>query len=156
MASTNKTTRLQLNCWVASDKPKMEDFNSDNAIIDQSLGTHIANTSIHVTAADKSFWNDRIVTGFFVGSGGETNSINLGFEPIFVFVTAHGRPMGAYRSSDGSTYLYSAAAGGTYYTPCISLSDSGFTVSQPTTEVYQQCKSQLNVSGQFYFYIAIK
>ena len=55
MASTNKTTRLQLNSWVASDKPKMEDFNSDNAIIDQSLGTHIANTSIHVTAADKSF-----------------------------------------------------------------------------------------------------
>lgn len=156
MASTNKTSRLQLNSWLPTDKPKMEDFNSDNEIIDQSLGTHVSNTGIHVTSTEKSFWNERIVSGFYTGSGKETNSINLGFKPIFVFVTAHSRPMGTYKSSDGKTYIYTASAGSTYYSPCISLNDTGFTVSQPSDAVYQDCMSQMNVSGQFYFYFAVK
>ena len=34
MPSTNKTPNLQLNNWVGSDRPKREDFNSDNTKID--------------------------------------------------------------------------------------------------------------------------
>ena len=38
MASANKTA-LGLNQWSLSDKPTMEDFNADNALLDQIL-TH--------------------------------------------------------------------------------------------------------------------
>lgn len=42
MASTNKTETLGLNQWIGSDKPKMEDFNSDNRLIDTALAGHRA------------------------------------------------------------------------------------------------------------------
>ena len=49
MPTENKTTNLSLNSWLATDKPKREDFVNDNNIIDTVLGTHIADTSLHIT-----------------------------------------------------------------------------------------------------------
>lgn len=49
MPTENKTTNLSLNNWLATDKPKREDFVNDNNIIDTVLGTHIADTSLHIT-----------------------------------------------------------------------------------------------------------
>lgn len=53
MGSTNKTGELELNQWIGSDVPKMEDFNKDNEIIDKILGEHIWDISKHVTAQQK-------------------------------------------------------------------------------------------------------
>ena len=39
MSSTNKTTNLGLNQWTGNDSPKREDFNNDNQIIDEKIGT---------------------------------------------------------------------------------------------------------------------
>lgn len=36
MPSSNKTTNLQLNKWIGSDKPKKDDFNSDNQKVDMA------------------------------------------------------------------------------------------------------------------------
>ncbi|WP_195282763.1 hypothetical protein [Harryflintia acetispora] len=36
MSSTNKTS-LGFNQWILEDKPRMEDFNSDNALVDEKL-----------------------------------------------------------------------------------------------------------------------
>jgi len=38
MASTNKTTNLQLNQWISSDPVLRTDFNRDNQILDQEVG----------------------------------------------------------------------------------------------------------------------
>ena len=48
MSSTNKTGELELNKWIGSDIPQMEDFNRDNEIIDKTLGEHIWDVSKHV------------------------------------------------------------------------------------------------------------
>ena len=50
MASTNKTTTLQLNQWVATDPVLREDFNSDNTKID----TSIRNINTNVTSLGNS------------------------------------------------------------------------------------------------------
>ena len=43
MSSTNKLPNSDLNQWVASDRPVMEDFNRDNEIIDGLVG-HLKKT----------------------------------------------------------------------------------------------------------------
>ena len=43
MPSTNKLPNSDLNQWVASDRPVMEDFNRDNEIIDGLVG-HLKKT----------------------------------------------------------------------------------------------------------------
>ena len=43
MGSTNKTGDLELNQWIGSDVPKMEDFNRDNEILDKTISEHIWN-----------------------------------------------------------------------------------------------------------------
>ena len=53
MASTNKTETLGLNQWIGSDKPKMEDFNSDNRLIDTALAGHRADQTVHVSAQER-------------------------------------------------------------------------------------------------------
>ncbi len=53
MGSTNKTGDLELNQWIGSDVPKMEDFNRDNEILDKTISEHIWNISKHVTAQQK-------------------------------------------------------------------------------------------------------
>ena len=57
MASTNKTETLGLNQWIGSDKPKMEDFNSDNRLIDTALAGHRADQTVHVSAQERAAWN---------------------------------------------------------------------------------------------------
>ena len=62
MASTNKTQNLGLNNWLETDKPKRIDFVSDNAIVDNILGTHIKDNDIHLTSSEK----DRVSEPFEV------------------------------------------------------------------------------------------
>ena len=41
MSSSNKTSYLGLNQFVGSDKPKMEDFNADNRLLDEKMQQHV-------------------------------------------------------------------------------------------------------------------
>ena len=47
MASTNKTEHLSLNQWVLTDKPRMDDFNSDNQKLDQAVGCLLYTSNRH-------------------------------------------------------------------------------------------------------------
>ena len=72
MASTNKTETLGLNQWIGSDKPKMEDFNSDNRLIDTALAGHRADQTVHVSAQERAAWNAAApVIGSYTGDGQE-------------------------------------------------------------------------------------
>ena len=48
MSSSNKTNYLGLNQFVGSDKPKMEDFNADNRLLDEKIQQHIQ-SQLHLT-----------------------------------------------------------------------------------------------------------
>ena len=74
MPSSNKTLYLALNKWLGSDKPKKDDFNDDNQIIDEAmnamsvridglsgadsaLAEHTSDSAAHVTGGEKASWN---------------------------------------------------------------------------------------------------
>lgn len=74
MPSTNKTGHLRLNNWLGSDKPKKDDFNSDNRLVDtacremaERIGSmegmqgdiqgHIADSAAHLLQEDRSAWS---------------------------------------------------------------------------------------------------
>ena len=52
MSSSNKTNYLGLNQFVGSDKPKMEDFNADNRLLDEKIQQHIQ-SQLHLTELSK-------------------------------------------------------------------------------------------------------
>jgi hypothetical protein len=76
MPSSNKTLYLALNKWLGMDKPKKDDFNHDNQIIDEAvhavsarvesldgavnatLAAHTNNAAVHTTQSDKTSWNN--------------------------------------------------------------------------------------------------
>lgn len=90
MASTNKTPRLGLNSWAATDAPMRADFNQDNTLIDQALGEHRADSSLHLSAADRTLLTGAFVTGSYVGNAQATRAFNIGFRPKFGVVFAAG------------------------------------------------------------------
>ena len=108
MPSTNKTTNLSLNQWVESDRPMRNDFNSDNTIIDSVVGTHVANSSIHVTADEKARIGTPYLTNMYAGTGEGTKSISLSEKVRFVVVYAEDMPLSVYDSTSGKTKSYAA------------------------------------------------
>ncbi len=57
MSSTNKTEVLRLNQWISSDKPKREDFNYDNQVIENNFNYHTSDKFIHITQGERENWN---------------------------------------------------------------------------------------------------
>ncbi len=54
MSSTNKTNRLHLNQWLATDSPRRIDFNNDNSAIDSAFLTLENRVSANETAVNSS------------------------------------------------------------------------------------------------------
>ena len=83
MSSTNKTTKVQLNQWVATDPVLREDFNSDNAKIDAAFrdvdsGFNSANASISALGTSiLELPNSRITEHRFTTNAQQVN-IDLG------------------------------------------------------------------------------
>lgn len=108
MGSTNKTEDLELNQWIGSDVPKMEDFNRDNEILDKTISEHIWNISKHVTAQQKKEWSNPIGFASYLGNGSDTRRItlNMGFEPTVCIVFSTNYPIGLSDYSNNLHYNY--------------------------------------------------
>lgn len=156
MSSANKTPNLGLNDWDASDKPKREDFNSDNALIDTLLGGHILNESLHCTSEQKALWNAPYIMESYFGTDAASRTINCGFSPRAVIIYTHNRLPVEYNASESKHYVYSGMATNAYFSLGISLTSNGFTVLQGTSELNSGVVNSLNKSGLRYIYLAIK
>lgn len=55
--STNKTSNYNLHSWVGTDPVKRTEFNENFQIIDEELAAHQADTTFHITAAERASWN---------------------------------------------------------------------------------------------------
>ena len=97
MPSSFKTPFLKLNKYIGKDKPKMDDTNSDNAIVDQkmnehnqklvNLQAHTSSTQTHITQLERLKWNKlQWEIGKYTGNGDATREINLGFQPKLGFL----------------------------------------------------------------------
>lgn len=86
MAATSYTPNLGLCAWKATDRPKRADFVNDNNIIDETLGAHIANSALHVSAEEKSRYAEPYKVVTYVGDGAQSKTISLDNSYSFAIV----------------------------------------------------------------------
>ena len=149
MASSSFTTNLGLCDWAASDRPKRADFVSDNHIIDNTLGGHIANTTMHLTASEKEKALSPFTTIVYSGSGTDNRALTTDFAPKLVMVYKKNAAPVVYDSgtaiinSGTAAYSHGGSAG-------VSITSTGFVVRQQST-ASDGMRFSLNESGCQYF-----
>lgn len=99
MASTNKTSNLGLNAWLGTDHPTRTDFVQDNALIDDAVGTHCNNSTIHLTSTEKTRVTNPVTVKQYLGTGSASYTVNFEFTPKLVIVQKKGAPPVSYSSS---------------------------------------------------------
>lgn len=154
MATSRYTTNLHLSAWEESDRPKRADFVSDNEIIDRELGGHLADDTVHLTAAEKQKIDEPYVCIAYAGSGESTRTLTVGFTPKIAIVYKRGVP--PVTVSSGVTVVNSAAA---YYghggSAGIAISSQGVAVQQASSAT-DGVRNNLNESGSQYALIAFR
>lgn len=154
MASSNYTANLGLNNWSASDRPKRADFVSDNQIIDSVLGSHVADTVMHLTAAQKEQALSPFEKFVYAGTDTSQRTINVGFTPKFAVVFK--RNTAPIANENGNTVVnFGFAAYGSSGTSGVSISTNGIVITQESTASSGQ-RVSLNESGCQYVAIAFK
>ena len=129
MASGSFTPNLGLCSWSATDRPKRADFVSDNSIIDSTLGGHIANTTMHLTSAEKAKALESFVSFVYSGNGEASRSISAGFRPSFAIVYKRNASPAEYTggvnvvNSAYAVYSHGGTAG-------LSINSNGVVVTQ--------------------------
>lgn len=69
MGSSLKSTKLGLNLWRATDRPARQDFVNDNTILESVVGAHVNNSTLHVTASEKTRLEMPFATLCYTGTG---------------------------------------------------------------------------------------
>lgn len=157
MPSTHKTALLGLNQWLGSDKPKREDFNSDNLNVENSVKAHTQNVAAHVAENDRQQWNSCIpVIGKYTGDNAATRTIALGFAPRIVLLFSVDRGFVDYNAAGSSTNLYSAIYTATGASLGIQATATGFTVANSATSMAGSPTIRLNQTTKIYVYIAYR
>lgn len=157
MPTQNKTTNFQLNSWLATDKPKREDFVSDNTIIDTVLGNHINNSNIHISGNLSDIIDNKFAFGLITGNGQESKTTTLSFTPKFFIVYLINQPPIKY-DTENEYYLYNFAMGNNTNgcTKGLSISGTSVTLSQSTSTPSDGVFLNLNKTYGQYVYFAIK
>ena len=156
------TTNYHLPQWVESDRIMMGDFNEAMSNLEGGITTAQEAADAAQSAADnaqdsadmaqgtadtaKAIAEGLIVTGSYTGNG-ETLTVELGFRPRFLIITAQSA------GNIGATAFlgYTAFSAGTQVSGVLSFGETGFTVTR-MTQVYPAT----NDSGKSYSYIAFR
>ena len=81
----NQTTNYQLSQWESTDRILMSDFNSDNAKLDEALGTLSQTVTGHTTAlAQKG--NCRIEYQTYTGNGASARAFTFSGKPRLICI----------------------------------------------------------------------
>ena len=126
------------------------------SFLDKTLlcGTHIRDTSIHLSPEEKEFLGEPLITGSYQGMGQSVRNIDLGFSPSLVIVFAGGLPLIA---ADGANLkAYSAAAVSGSGSAGLEITQNGFRVKSGAAHISENCIPLLNEAGTGYTYIAMK
>lgn len=157
MPSTNKTPFLGLNRWQGDDKPKMNDFNTDNQIVDATMRQHVEDAARHLTAVEKAYLGSGpLTTGSYTGNGNTTRMVPLGFRPRFVIVFADTYPLTFWNEGQGDNNGYCAMATNICGTIGIDLTADGFQVYHTNSGVSSYTSSRMNQTGVTYTYAAFR
>lgn len=155
MSSTNFTPNLGLCDWSASDKPKRADFVSDNNIIDTTLGSHISNSSIHLSPADREKLMSPYSVVSYSGTGSSTKAVDVEGNPKLVMVMQKFYPPVTVDSNGNTEVRFAVAYQGTGATSGVSISSNKVTVSNDTV-AEDKIKNCLNEQYGQYMMILFK
>lgn len=124
------------------------------SFLDKTLlcGSHIRNDEIHVTAADKEKWNEAFETGFYMGTGTSSKSIDLGYRPKIVILCAAGAPAVAADFTN-STVKTSFAVATDIGSQGVEITSNGF---RTVTQTFGNVTTSMNIIGYTYIYIVFK
>lgn len=131
MSASNTTNILGLNLWQPTDRPKRSDFVNDNTIIENTLGTHIQNNNIHLTAEQKTKLDQLNYVYQYAGNNAESREITLPFAPSALIVFKKGEPVMTYNNNGYSVINFACAATAGDGSGC-TLSGTTLTVKQST------------------------
>lgn len=139
-------------CPAASSSVSFQSFLNKDLL----CGSHITNTAIHVTQADKNLWNAPFSTGTYMGTNASSRTIEVSFAPKLVSVFAVQYPpvvMNAGGNGSGCYWGMASAGGGSQG---IELTASGFKLLQGSAYAVGGCLPKLNEAGVSYVYLAVK
>lgn len=156
MPSANKTERLGLNLWQGSDRPQRNDFNSDNAIVEEVVGGHVENTDIHLTETEKARVNMPLVTVSYVGNGEAQRTVTLPSAVLSVIVFCDSMPCAIFDSAGQCTKNYAGfSMYGAGTSAGFGFNSKSVTVEQDSTPV-EGVMNCLNESGKTYRVIGFR
>lgn len=160
MPTENKTTNLNLNSWLGTDKPKREDFVNDNLILDSVISSHINNAITHISAEDRAdFLSRPFVLDILTGTGAATKSHTLSITPkmVIVFLT-NGTPITDFDSTNNRIICNSGIGYAENYggTAGIDLFGNTLILSQSQSLTGTGPFINLNKLGEQYLCVAFK
>lgn len=142
------TPNYHLPQWEKPDRIMMEDFNEMCANLETGISKAQKTADAAKSLGSAAFSPDQMpyVTGSYNGNGG-TLTVEVGFRPSFVIIS------GMDLSVKDSFYFiqYTGISGGRKLGNCITMTDTGFTVTAPSG----QSIPNLNSERQ-YDYIAFR
>ena len=118
-------------------------------------GTHIRDTTIHASTAEKDLWTHPLSITTYTGSGTVSRSLSLAFTPSYVRVYAIDAPPVLYDASHQRVEYYSACAGSSGDNAGIELNGSTLRVFSDQSD-YAGSMPQLNKLGYRYCIVAIR
>ena len=119
-------------------------------------GSHINNTDIHLSQAQKSFLHEPFATGSFFGNGSASRSITLGFKPRIVIVCARGYPLIYSNHTNNINYAYAGVAAEEGASIGIEILSNGFKIKNTSGDTVKSSHAVLSEAGTTYIYIALK
>lgn len=116
-------------------------------------GSHINDTSIHVTPEEKESWGAPVVVGYYFGNGSSNRSLSLGFKPKALILFCSNKPPAEVSFSSERVKPQFAFGCGDYSSQGMSITSTGFSVSNSTSGT---SVAEFNAAGNIYCYIAMK
>ncbi len=155
------TDALVLNAWIALTAdfcPGVSSSVNFQSFLNKELlcGSHITNSAIHVTQADKNLWNAPFTVGTYFGTDESNRTITVGFTPKLAAVFALQYPAMVSDFTNSGLYSYWGLAVSGYGTQGIELTSTGFRLLQGSAYEVEGCLPKLNEAGVTYFYIAVR
>ena len=153
MASTNKTINLGLNNWLETDSPKRADFVSDNIIIDNLVGNHIKDGSLHLTADEKDRVGQPFDINTYYGTGDTFTTIKLNYIPRLAIICEKNSPY--QTAGNGNIIVHSAIISDIGSTGGAEISEN-YVLAYQSTEATNGVVYNLNKSGSEYMLITFR